>query len=694
MSRNQDVMKLMVPTVTSAIGLSIVGDYSLIYCLMGMLVANIILQSAYNYTESSNRPILFTLMFTFYIFLSAYSKNYAVKYVNGIGIFKLIQKPGVAGILCLSCITIVLINLQGLKNSLKRNIYLWLPYNYIFIFIAFVVININDWVPISIKRASYFIIIMAIVILCFARNEIRGVAHIKYEIPFKTYFKYGFVIFILILAGTIICPKPEYLPGARLLQRKNRAATGDADISTRLNRNPQISDEILFKVCAEEPLYLRTIAYSDYRDGAWFINERDTDTEPLIDSDFRDEFDILYSKSDSKMKNAYIIEFGNYKNYLTVNGIKRISPDNYINIVGDMNNICFKEDSDEETIAYTIEYYDKQYNFAQYEDAPLHSRSRYSWLNYMKSRNLTRTTYLLSETEYSELIYKYTQIPSEIYEPINELSLDVTGGVIGQIQEAKKIEDYLKFTGGYKYILGAPKSDKFTDTVYDFIFNGKEGICQDFASAMTLMCRSMGIPSRYVVGYYSDEVNSDGDYIVRSKHAHAFVEVYISGYGWMLFDPTPPSSIGNNVGINSQISEGDKLERIKSARENLLSYIAMAVIVIVIILSILIFGIVEDSLWKKKVLKMGNSEAIIEIYSGLIRIIERNNIQIQDVKNTTQLTDQMLSMGINISDITRPFEDSYYGNKPINKSDIDIALNKYEELKQSSKWTKLMNPKD
>ena len=57
---------------------------------------------------------------------------------------------------------------------------------------------------------------------------------------------------------------------------------------------------------------------------------------------------------------------------------------------------------------------------------------------------------------------------------------------------------------------------------------------------MALLCRSIGIPARYVTGYLVTEKNSEtGRYIVREKDAHAFVEVYIAGYGWMTFDPTP-----------------------------------------------------------------------------------------------------------------------------------------------------------
>ena len=59
---------------------------------------------------------------------------------------------------------------------------------------------------------------------------------------------------------------------------------------------------------------------------------------------------------------------------------------------------------------------------------------------------------------------------------------------------------------------------------------------------MTVMLRSLGIPARYINGFLPGEYNSvGGDYIVRASDAHSWVEVFFPGYGWLTFDPTPPS---------------------------------------------------------------------------------------------------------------------------------------------------------
>jgi transglutaminase-like putative cysteine protease len=76
----------------------------------------------------------------------------------------------------------------------------------------------------------------------------------------------------------------------------------------------------------------------------------------------------------------------------------------------------------------------------------------------------------------------------------------------------------------------------------DFLFKYKTGHCEYFASAMVLMLRSQGIPARLATGYLGGEYNPlEGYYIVRQWNAHAWVEAFLPGEGWAIFDPTPPA---------------------------------------------------------------------------------------------------------------------------------------------------------
>ena len=76
-------------------------------------------------------------------------------------------------------------------------------------------------------------------------------------------------------------------------------------------------------------------------------------------------------------------------------------------------------------------------------------------------------------------------------------------------------------------------------TVDEFMFDTKEGFCEHYASAFTIMMRMAGIPSRVVTGYQGGWFNSIGSYLlVRQSDAHAWSEVWITGSGWTRIDPT------------------------------------------------------------------------------------------------------------------------------------------------------------
>jgi protein-glutamine gamma-glutamyltransferase len=120
---------------------------------------------------------------------------------------------------------------------------------------------------------------------------------------------------------------------------------------------------------------------------------------------------------------------------------------------------------------------------------------------------------------------------------IPRLAAQITGSSSNDFDRAAAIENYLRTHFGYT--LQLPQT-KVKDPVANFLFERKQGHCEYFASAMAVMLRTLGIPSRVVNGFRSDEFNDlTGNYVVRAKDAHSWVEAYFPGYGWQTFDPTP-----------------------------------------------------------------------------------------------------------------------------------------------------------
>jgi transglutaminase-like putative cysteine protease len=92
----------------------------------------------------------------------------------------------------------------------------------------------------------------------------------------------------------------------------------------------------------------------------------------------------------------------------------------------------------------------------------------------------------------------------------------------------------------YRYDLNIPPQRRRGDAVDYFLFDERRGYCEQFASAMTVMLRAVGIPARLVTGYLPGTLNPiTGMLEVRNSDAHAWVEVFFAGIGWVEFEPTP-----------------------------------------------------------------------------------------------------------------------------------------------------------
>ena len=132
----------------------------------------------------------------------------------------------------------------------------------------------------------------------------------------------------------------------------------------------------------------------------------------------------------------------------------------------------------------------------------------------------------------------YLQRPADD-QRIADLAREVTHNAITVYEKVKAIETHLR--QGYRYSLEV-KANPRHPPIDDFLFGQKTGYCEHFATAMVLMLRGLGIPSRLVTGFLPGEWNEYGGYyMVRQSDAHAWVEAYFPHSGWITFDPTPPA---------------------------------------------------------------------------------------------------------------------------------------------------------
>jgi len=137
----------------------------------------------------------------------------------------------------------------------------------------------------------------------------------------------------------------------------------------------------------------------------------------------------------------------------------------------------------------------------------------------------------------STLAARYLQLPASLPSRVEGLARQITAGLTNDFDRAAAIEAWLR--ANTVYDLNVPRDPEGVDAVDHFLFETRRGFCEHIASSMAVMLRSIGIPARLVTGYGPGERNAfTGYFEVRQSDAHAWVEVYYGGHGWVGYDPT------------------------------------------------------------------------------------------------------------------------------------------------------------
>jgi transglutaminase-like putative cysteine protease len=133
---------------------------------------------------------------------------------------------------------------------------------------------------------------------------------------------------------------------------------------------------------------------------------------------------------------------------------------------------------------------------------------------------------------------RYLQIPEDIAPQLNKLATEITAPYDTVYDKVQAITVYLRKEIEYSTtITDTPPENK--DPVLWVLLDTKKGFCMYYASAETLLLRSIGIPARMAVGFVEGNFDElEGEYAVTYKDSHAWPEVYFSGIGWVEFEPT------------------------------------------------------------------------------------------------------------------------------------------------------------
>ncbi len=366
------------------------------------------------------------------------------------------------------------------------------------------------------------------------------------------------------------------------------------------DEGPENTGEIMFILTMEEfeePIYLKSYTANSYSLSGW------SDSEYKYGKDENEELRLSLGDADFKtqgMQSEFLQLIKNNKNYMTYLGesnpnsfskayrettmtVKKVSEDeDYIIYPYDVNFDNFTFYTDMQPYAPDLESYtldritykpDSKFDgsigtYLEAIDSLYKTQEMEAYYNYYKCEKLYRN---FAHEEYTKLPSytlkdmqkEYSKYKIENYEDVEKLT--------------KQIQNY--FVTNYTYSLKPGKAPWGSNQLEYFFYESKQGYCVYFATAATLMFRAAGVPARYVEGYivlpndigqysesYMKDMEIDGcnnahskydlyEVVVTDKMAHAWVEIYIDGYGWMPVEVTPSTTNDGSLYTNVQVQE-------------------------------------------------------------------------------------------------------------------------------------------
>ncbi len=327
-----------------------------------------------------------------------------------------------------------------------------------------------------------------------------------------------------------------------------------------------------------------------------------------------------------------------------------------IDSVGDK--ICFFENRRPNGNVYTVDTVVQNfYNSESYLDF----KEKQDDYEFMANAVLNKTSdlneeeqFMYDERQYRKYVEENYLILPENIEFLSDLSQELTRDYDDDFSKALAVERYFK--NNYNYSLNFAKHDgNVVEKIKYLIEESKTAYCTYYATAMTLMMRTMDIPARYVTGYHAMVVpqNDKNEYVreILDEDYHAWVEVYFDGIGWVTFDPTPGVGGDQMIRDYSFLDEGGNIiadqneggsnfleeepdDTIDISDEPLESYydlpvwlliiiILVSVIILLSILAALIIITVNSRFNKKinKIFEMPDTEMVSALYPRILRLL-------------------------------------------------------------------------
>jgi len=332
------------------------------------------------------------------------------------------------------------------------------------------------------------------------------------------------------------------------------------------------------------------------------------------------------------------------------------------------------------------------YEIFFYDDSPLNNNKFRELVKNFSSEEfyeiITELTYLVDMNadtlgEYREVVYAFDGLCTDAASfnerygkasttsEVTDLASRITKDFTSEYEKAVALENFFE-EENFSYDLNVKPI-----STTDFLFNEKTGTCSDYATAMVVMAKSVGLNARYVEGFavYENSMVENYDYVVRMSHSHAYAQVFIPMYGWRTFDPTVS---GYSVTAPVDIPQENNILSLKDT----VSRIFFAITLMIIIGSVIyiLIKVVFKNKITRFILNISPNNKSISIIFNKLKGYTKNDFENKNISSSNLKKYFMVKHKFDIGFITSLYENVQYNDAVCSKEDKSKCIDLYFEF--------------
>ncbi|MCW3096172.1 MAG: Transglutaminase-like enzyme putative cysteine protease [Chthonomonadaceae bacterium] len=286
----------------------------------------------------------------------------------------------------------------------------------------------------------------------------------------------------------------------------------------------------------------------------------------------------------------------------------------------------------------------------------------------------------------------YLQLPTPENPILAQLAAEWTRGKKNNYEKALAIQRNIAAT--CRYNLNTPAAPRDKDIVAYFLTESKQGYCDSFGAAMTVMCRYAGIPARMALGFLHGEETAPHTYLVKDKDRHIWTEVFFPKVGWVKFDATEGAE---DITPTTETAHKQKLSLMAWLSQQGIGPKLIELIMVVLLAYLVKTELIDRIRPRHKepgaraIVRPATNMAIHNAYNAAVRQLARKglhrtaNMTAVEFRTMVQGLTAPADLGAALTELTEMHNRYYYGNETAPAEEVTRAQAALQRLTESSR---------